>query len=426
MSAVLLFGIFFALLFLNVPIAMSLGVSSIITTMAVKPAMMSTIAANLYSSTNTYVLLAIPFFILAGNIMDVSGISVRLINFFNSLVGHTKHGTAMVCVIVACFFAAISGSGPATVAALGGILIPAMSKSGYEKDTSAALMSTAGAIGIVIPPSITFVVYGSVTGTSVGDLFMAGIIPGILIGVAIYFTMVISSRGCNLVRQPKASGKERWKAFGDAVWGILMPVIILGGIFSGIFSITEASGVAVVYSAIIAFFVNRSVKLKDIPDMIIEAASTSGLVLILAGAGTAMAWGIANERVMSLLIEPLSQMPQWAFLLLVNVLLLVCGMFMDDYASTVILAPIIAPIAWAIGINPLHIGLVFCINLVVGLATPPFGVTLFVTSPIAGVRIEETAKEALPFLLTTIAILLLVTFVPDIALWLPESMGYLS
>ena len=412
MSAVLLFGIFFALLFLNVPIAMSLGVSSIITTMAVKPAMMSTIAANLYSSTNTYVLLAIPFFILAGNIMDVSGISVRLINFFNSLVGHTKHGTAMVCVIVACFFAAISGSGPATVAALGGILIPAMSKSGYEKDTSAALMSTAGAIGIVIPPSITFVVYGSVTGTSVGDLFMAGIIPGILIGVAIYFTMVISSRGCNLVRQPKASGKERWKAFGDAVWGILMPVIILGGIFSGIFSITEASGVAVVYSAIIAFFVNRSVKLKDIPDMIIEAASTSGLVLILAGAGTAMAWGIANERVMSLLIEPLSQMPQWAFLLLVNVLLLVCGMFMDDYASTVILAPIIAPIAWAIGINPLHIGLVFCINLVVGLATPPFGVTLFVTSPIAGVRIEETAKEALPFLLTTIAILLLVTFVP--------------
>ena len=205
-----------------------------------------------------------------------------------------------------------------------------------------------------------------------------------------------------------------------------LPVIILGGIFSGIFSITEASGVAVVYSAIIAFFVNRSVKLKDIPDMIIEAASTSGLVLILAGAGTAMAWGIANERVMSLLIEPLSQMPQWGFLLLVNGLLLVCGMFMDDYASTVILAPIIAPIAWAIGINPLHIGLVFCINLVVGLATPPFGVTLFVTSPIAGVRIEQTAKEALPFLITTIAILLLVTFVPDIALWLPESMGYLS
>ena len=217
MNALLLFGLFFVLLFLNVPIAISLGVSSVVTTMAVKPAMMATIATNLYSATNTYVLLAIPFFILAGNIMDVSGISVRLINFFNSLVGHTKRGTAMVCVIVACFFAAISGSGPATVAALGGILIPAMSRSGYEKSTSAALMSTAGAIGIVIPPSITFVVYGSVTGTSVGSLFMSGIVPGILIGIAIYYTMVITSKGCELVRQPKANGAQRWKAFKDAV-----------------------------------------------------------------------------------------------------------------------------------------------------------------------------------------------------------------
>ena len=219
MSAVILFGLFFFLLFLNVPIAISLGVSSVVTTMIVKPAMMSTIATNLYSSTNTYVLLAIPFFILAGNIMEVSGISTKLINFFNSLVGHTKHGTAMVCVIVACFFAAISGSGPATVAALGGILIPAMNESGYEKSTSAALMSTAGAIGIVIPPSITFVVYGSVTGTSVGSLFMSGIIPGILIGFAIYWTMVITSRGRVLHSRPKCSGKERWAAFKDAVWG---------------------------------------------------------------------------------------------------------------------------------------------------------------------------------------------------------------
>ena len=205
---------------------------------------------------------------------------------------------------------------------------------------------------------------------------------------------------------------------------MLLPVIILGGIFSGIFSITEASGVAVVYSAFLAFVVNRSVKLKDIPDMIIEAASTSGLVLILAGAGTAMAWGIANERVMDMLIRPMSSLPPWVFLLIVNVVMLVCGMFMDDYASTVILAPIIAPIAWALGINPLHIGAVFCINLVVGLATPPFGVTLFVTSPVAGVRIEETAREALPFLVVTIGVLLLITFVPQVCMWLPTLMGY--
>ena len=288
-------------------------------------------------------------------------------------------------------------------------------------------MSSASLLGPIMPPSVLMILYCTAVGnTSIAGLFMAAVTPAILIAL---MQCIIAHRTAKKRGYP-SYGKSTWQEKGQATLkalpALFLPVIILGGIFSGIFSITEASGVAVVYSAIIAFFVNRSVKLKDIPDMIIEAASTSGLVLILAGAGTAMAWGIANERVMSLLIEPLSQMPQWAFLLLVNVLLIVCGMFMDDYASTVILAPIIAPIAWAIGINPLHIGLVFCINLVVGLATPPFGVTLFVTSPIAGVRIEQTAKEALPFLLMTIAILLLVTFVPDIALWLPESMGYLS
>ena len=431
MVAAVLFASFAVLLLIGAPIAVCLGISSVASMLVLgagRPidSVLGTIPQLVSAATSKTVLLAIPFFILGGNIMDKSGISAKLICLAETCVGHFRGGVAMVCVIVACFFAAISGSGPATVAALGLILIPALIKTGYKPAFSAALMAAAGAIGVIIPPSITFVVYGSISDTSIGDLFISGVVPGLLMGLTLILVTLILGRKSDLTKMPKAAWKERWVAFKDAFWGLLMPVIILGGIFSGIFSITEASGVAVVYSAIIAFFVNRSVKLKDIPDMIIEAASTSGLVLILAGAGTAMAWGIANERVMSLLIEPLSQMPQWGFLLLVNVLLLVCGMFMDDYASTVILAPIIAPIAWAIGINPLHIGLVFCINLVVGLATPPFGVTLFVTSPIAGVRIEQTAKEALPFLLMTIAILLLVTFVPDIALWLPESMGYLS
>ena len=431
MVGIVLLGVFVLLLALGAPIAVCLGMSSVSAILvqgAGKPleAIMSVLPRLCSSASSKFVLLAIPFFILSGNVMEKAGISGRLINLAEKCLGHIRGGMAMVCVVVSCFFAAISGSGPATVAALGLIMIPALVKAGYPASFSCALMAAGGAIGVVIPPSITFVVYGSIADASITDLFVAGVVPGLLMGLGLIVAAMLMGRRMDLKVLPKASGKERLAAFKDAFWGLLMPVIILGGIFSGIFSITEASGVAVVYSAIIAFFVNRSVKLKDIPDMIIEAASTSGLVLILAGAGTAMAWGIANERVMSLLIEPLSQMPQWGFLLLVNVLLLVCGMFMDDYASTVILAPIIAPIAWAIGINPLHIGLVFCINLVVGLATPPFGVTLFVTSPIAGVRIEQTAKEALPFLITTIAILLLVTFVPDIALWLPESMGYLS
>ena len=246
MTALILFGVFFLLLFLNVPIAVGLGIASIVTTV-VCGLPLSMVATNLYSASSKYVLLAIPFFILGGNIMDKSGISTRLIDFFRSLVGHTRHGMAMVCVIVACFFAAISGSGPATVAALGAILIPAMTKAGYEKSTSAALMSTAGAIGIVIPPSITFVVYGSVTSASIGALFMSGIIPGIMIGVALYIAMTITSRGRELVRYPRASAKQRWDSFKDAVWGLLMPVIILGGIYGGIFTPTQASGVAVIY-----------------------------------------------------------------------------------------------------------------------------------------------------------------------------------
>ena len=412
MSAVLLFGIFFALLFLNVPIAMSLGVSSIITTMAVKPAMMSTIAANLYSSTNTYVLLAIPFFILAGNIMDVSGISVRLINFFNSLVGHTKHGTAMVCVIVACFFAAISGSGPATVAALGGILIPAMSKSGYEKDTSAALMSTAGAIGIVIPPSITFVVYGSVTGTSVGDLFMAGIIPGILIGVAIYFTMVISSRGCNLVRQPKASGKERWKAFGDAVWGILMPVIILGGIYGGIFTPTEAAAVSAIYGLIVGMFIYKTLRFKEIVVILRQSVSQTAVVMLIIGCAAVFGkvltfTGLASDA---------------SFLLMVNIILIIAGCFIDANSALYILCPILFPIAKTLGIDAVHLGAVMTVNLALGLITPPVGVNLFTGCGVAGITLTDMVKKIWPFVIAVLIVLLLVTYIPQISTILPSLM----
>ena len=373
-SLILMIVCFLALMIIGLPIAYNLLITTVVYLLSADLNIVQ-LAIKMYGGMNSFSFLAVPFFVLTGQLMLRGGLLESLVKFVNVWFGNFKGAIAIVTIGASLLMGSIVGLAVASAASL---------------------------------------------------LFMAAVTPAILIAL---IQCIIAHRTAKKRGYP-SYGKSTWKEKGQATLkalpALFLPVIILGGIFSGIFSITEASGVAVVYSAIIAFFVNRSVKLKDIPDMIIEAASTSGLVLILAGAGTAMAWGIANERVMSLLIEPLSQMPQWGFLLLVNVLLIVCGMFMDDYASTVILAPIIAPIAWAIGINPLHIGLVFCINLVVGLATPPFGVTLFVTSPIAGVRIEQTAKEALPFLITTIAILLLVTFVPDIALWLPESMGYLS
>ena len=426
MSAVILFGLFFFLLFLNVPIAISLGVSSVVTTMIVKPAMMSTIATNLYSSTNTYVLLAIPFFILAGNIMEVSGISTKLINFFNSLVGHTKHGTAMVCVIVACFFAAISGSGPATVAALGGILIPAMNESGYEKSTSAALMSTAGAIGIVIPPSITFVVYGSVTGTSVGSLFMSGIIPGILIGFAIYWTMVITSRGRVLHSRPKCSGKERWAAFKDAVWGLLMPVIILGGIYGGIFTPTEAAAVSAIYGFVVGIFVYRSVNVKGIIRILKQTASQTAVVMLIIGCAAVFGkvltfTGIAASASKALI--SIANGNKYIFLLMVNIILVIAGCFIDANSALYILCPILFPIAKQLGVNPVHLGAVMVVNLALGLITPPVGVNLFTGCGVAGITLNEMVKKIWPFVIAVLIVLLLVTYVPAIPMLLPNLMG---
>ena len=426
MSAVILFGLFFFLLFLNVPIAISLGVSSVVTTMIVKPAMMSTIATNLYSSTNTYVLLAIPFFILAGNIMEVSGISTKLINFFNSLVGHTKHGTAMVCVIVACFFAAISGSGPATVAALGGILIPAMNESGYEKSTSAALMSTAGAIGIVIPPSITFVVYGSVTGTSVGSLFMSGIIPGILIGFAIYWTMVITSRGRVLHSRPKCSGKERRAAFKDAVWGLLMPVIILGGIYGGIFTPTEAAAVSAIYGFVVGIFVYRSVNVKGIIRILKQTASQTAVVMLIIGCAAVFGkvltfTGIAASASKALI--SIANGNKYIFLLMVNIILVIAGCFIDANSALYILCPILFPIAKQLGINPVHLGAVMVVNLALGLITPPVGVNLFTGCGVAGITLNEMVKKIWPFVIAVLIVLLIVTYVPAIPMLLPNLMG---
>ena len=419
-SLILMIVCFLALMVIGLPIAYNLLITTVVYLISADLNIVQ-LAIKMYGGMNSFSFLAVPFFVLTGQLMLRGGLLESLVKFVNVWFGNFKGAIAIVTIGASLLMGSIVGLAVASAASLGVFLIPMMKKEGYSPAYSAAVMSSASLLGPIMPPSVLMILYCTAVGnTSIAGLFMAAVTPAILIAL---MQCIIAHRTAKKRGYP-SYGKSTWKEKGQATLkalpALFLPVII------GIFSITEASGVAVVYSAIIAFFVNRSVKLKDIPDMIIEAASTSGLVLILAGAGTAMAWGIANERVMSLLIEPLSQMPQWGFLLLVNVLLLVCGMFMDDYASTVILAPIIAPIAWAIGINPLHIGLVFCINLVVGLATPPFGVTLFVTSPIAGVRIEQTAKEALPFLITTIAILLLVTFVPDIALWLPESMGYLS
>ena len=425
MVALILFGSFFLLLFLNIPIALSLGMSSIITLLYEKLPL-SMVPSNMYSSTSKFVLLAIPFFIFGGNIMAEGGISERLINFCRSLVGHKRSGMALVCVIVSCFFAAISGSGSATVAALGMIIIPAMVQAGYDKASGTALMSTAGAIGIIIPPSITFVIYGSITGTSVGALFASGIVPGILMGVLLVVAMMWVSRKRELQLLPKATWKERWNSFKDAFWGLMMPVIILGGIYGGIFTPTEAAAVSAIYGLFVGLFIYKTITFKDVPRILADSVSQTAVVMFIVGTASLFAWiltvtGLAAQA--SNVLISVSSGNKYIFLLIVNIILLIAGCFIDANSACYILVPILVPVATALGINPIHLGCIMIVNMAIGMVTPPVGVNLYVGCGIAKISLKEISIAVLPFIVASIAALLLTTYVPIISMFLPNLLG---
>lgn len=424
MAALILFGIFFLLLFMNMPIAFALGISSLAVIMY-EGLPLAPIASNLYAATSKFVLLAIPFFILGGNVMDKSGISSQLIDFARTLVGHRRSGMALVTVIVACFFAAISGSGPATVAALGMILIPAMTNVGYQKNDSAALVSTAGAIGIIIPPSITFVIYGSVTGESVGELFASGIVPGILMGCFLILAMMFTYRGRELKLLPRATGRERLRAFVKAIPGLLMPVIILGGIYGGFFTPTEAAAVAAIYGIIVGF-ITRRLKLRDLWDLLVDSVSQTAVVMLIVGTASLFSYaltltGIASDA-SSALID-ISGGNKYIFLLIVNVILLIAGCFIDANSAMYIIVPILTPVAAALNIDLVHLGCIMVFNLAVGLVTPPVGVNLYVGCGIANIKLKSICKSVMPLIVAAIIALLLVTYLEPISMLLPNLVG---
>lgn len=419
MEGLILFGVFLLLVFLNVNIATSLAVSSILTLLYMgQPLTM--VSSSIYTAMNKYALLAIPFFILAGVIMEKAGISSRLIRFARVMVGHRKSGMISVTVIVCCFFAAISGSGPATVAALGAILIPAMVSSGYDKGVSSALLASSGAIGIIIPPSIAYVVYASITGASVARLFLGGWVPGILLGVSYVVAASWSSRkNKNIVRDKKASPRERWDAFKDAVLGLLMPVIILGGIYGGIFTPTEAAGVAVIYGLIVGIFVYREIKPRHLGQLFMESAVSSATVMyIVACAGlftyTLSVSGVAVR--MSDAILSISQ-SKIVLMLIINVIFLIAGCFVDANSAFYILIPIVMPIARHLNIDPVHLGVFLTVNLAIGQITPPVGVNLYAAAAVGNLSAGDIIRKIVPFIVCGLIALMIITYVPQLTMF---------
>ncbi len=425
MTAAVLFISFAFLLAIATPISIALGISSLLA-LLIEGVDLITIPINIYSATSKWVLMAIPFFILGGNIMDKAGISRRLIRLADTAVGHRKGGMAIVCVVVACFFAAISGSGPATVAALGMILIPAMAASGYDTPFSSALMATSGAIGVVIPPSITFVVYGSIAGASVGKLFMGGMVPGILMGVAFAITAIIyGKKSCNLIAKEKATGKEKWIAFKDSFWGLLMPVIILGGIYGGFFTPTEAAAFSAVYGLVVGLFIYKDLKMKDIWTIFNDSISTSATIMWITANASVFAWVLTVSGIKEVITSAFTNFTGGStiiFYIIVNIVLLLAGMLLDSTSALYIFTPLFIPVAKALGVDLVHLGVVMIVNLAIGLFTPPVGVNLYVACSVSKISLEKILRPTMILLGSALIVLLLVTYIPAISMTLPNLM----
>ena len=431
MISAVLFISFFVFLIMGVPIAICLGLSSVCAILY-SGTSLTIVATNMYAGISKFLLLAIPFFVLSGNIMAKAGISKRLVRFVDTCVGHKRGGIAIVCVIVACFFGAISGSGPATVAALGAVLIPAMvERGGFSAPFSTALMATSSSIAIVIPPSIAFVVYASITGVSIADMFMAGIVPGILMGVALVIVGMVEARKKGIQpAQKKATAKERWDAFKDAFWGFLMPVIILGGIYGGIFTPTEAAAVSVVYGLFVGMVIYREVKLKDLFDICVDSAKTTGGIMLIVASASLFSYvctkfGIADAA--SALLGSIAH-NQFTFLLIVNIIFLIAGCFIDANSAMYIFIPVMLPVCKALGYDVVAFGVMATVNLAIGQVTPPVGVNLFVAIGIKikkgmEVTLQEISKAVMPMLAACVAVLLVVTYIPVTSTALPRALA---
>jgi len=424
MGLIILLVSFAILLFLGFPIAFCL-LGATVFYILYTGIPLTVISQRLFEGMNGFPLLAVPFFLICGQFMLKGKLLDPLIDAAEAFIGHIRGGLAMVNVVVSLPLGSIIGLALADVTSLGSILIPAMKKEGYDADFSAAVTAASSLLGPTFPPSVLMILYAMAAGrTSIAGLFLAAVIPAILVCIVQCIVTYIICVKRNYPRHPKVGWKEKISRLKKALPALGLPVVILGTIFGRVCSVTEASALGALYAFILAVVIYRSVNFSEVINIIFQAGLTTGLVLLLAGAATVTGWIIANEQVVHNAITAVGKWPAWVFLLMLNIILLINGCFMDDYASVLLYSPIIAPIAWHLGINPIHIGLIVCMNLVIGLCTPPFGIVLFVASPMAGVKFEATARAVAPLILATIGVLLLVTYVPQICLFLPRLFGF--
>jgi len=420
---VLLFGSFLILMLFNIPIAVALGLASMIALvfgpMAVPPLV---VVQRMFTSVDSFPFMAIPFFMLAGGLMEGGGISKRLVNFAKTLIGSMPGGLGIITVVSSAFFGAISGSNPATVASIGGIMIPAMHEAGYPKDYAAAVAAAAGTLGVIIPPSIPMITYGVVSGCSIGDLFIAGLLPGICIALLLSFSIWTNAKKLGLKGDRNYTFREMVAAAKDAAFALLMPVLVLGGIYGGVFTPTEAAAVAVIYALIIGLFVYREFTWKDLPQIIINAGISTSVVFFVIAASSSFSWLITAGRIADSVTKAMMAISsnRYVLIFLINILLLFLGTFLETQAIILLVAPILIPLATRIGLDPLALGIIMVVNTSIGMITPPMAVNLFVACGIANLKIEEITKPILPLLAVEVAFCLLISNFPQLLLWLPR------
>lgn len=425
MNASIIFILLIVLMLTGMPISISLGLTVLTFLFTMTQVPIESVALKLFTGIEKFEIMAIPFFILAGNFLTHGGVARRMIRFATSMVGHWHGGLGLAGVMACALFAAVSGSSPATVVAIGSVILPAMVKQGFPNRFGAGIITTSGSLGILIPPSIAMVMYSVSTNTSVGSMFIAGVVPGLLLAFFLGFTTWWIARKNDYPRLPKASWAERWKAFRESFWGLMLIVVVMGGIYSGKFTPTEAAAVAAVYAFVIALFVYKDLNFKRLPKVLLDSASMSAMLLYIITNAVLFSFLMTSENIPQAMADWMIAQGYGpvVFLLVVNILLLLAGNVMEPSSIILILAPILFPVAMKLGINPIHFGILITVNMEVGMCHPPVGLNLYVASGITKMGISELTVAVWPWLLTMLVFLIIVTYVPWLSLVLPRALG---